>query len=108
MVVGFSLGIGLILAAPDSEVQRHYAFIFCVYHRTYVFDPYYLSDGNLPEKIKMVVMLNPLTNYLIMFRDLMLNDALPSWSSILIGIVEMVIALILGFMCFTRSRMNLF
>lgn len=104
MVVGFSLGVGLILAALTVKF-RDIMHLYSVFTTGLMYlTPIIYPMNILPERIKQVVMLNPLTNYLIMFRNLMLNNTLPSWSSILIGIVEMVIVLILGVYVFYKKQ----
>ncbi|CUX33694.1 ABC transporter permease [Clostridium sp. C105KSO13] len=104
MVVGFSLGVGLILAALTVKF-RDIMHLYSVFTTGLMYlTPVIYPMSILPGKIKLVVLLNPLTNYLIMFRDMMLNAALPSWPSLLTGIVEMVIALILGVYVFYKKQ----
>ena len=50
------------------------------------------------------MLLNPLTNYLIMFRDVMFNHTLPSLGAIVIGLVEMILALMLGLSVFSKKQ----
>ncbi|HCS73008.1 MAG TPA: ABC transporter [Clostridiales bacterium] len=104
MVVGFSLGVGLILAALTVKF-RDIMHLYSVFTTGLMYlTPIIYPMNILPERIKQVVMLNPLTNYLIMFRNLMLDNTLPSWSSILVGIAEMVIVLILGVYVFYKKQ----
>ena len=104
MVVGFSLGIGLILAALTVKF-RDIMHLYSVFTTGLMYlTPVIYPMSILPETIKKIVMLNPLTNYLIMFRDVMFNDTLPSMSSITVGVVEMVIALVLGVWVFYKRQ----
>lgn len=104
MVVAFSLGIGLILAALTVKF-RDIIHLYSVFTTGLLYlTPVIYPMSILPEKIKMVVMLNPLTNYLIMFRDLMMENTLPSFSSLLIGIVEVAAALALGIYVFYKNQ----
>ncbi len=104
MVVIFSLGAGLILAALTVKF-RDIMHLYSVFTTGLMYlTPIIYPMSILPDKIKVVVLLNPLTNYLIMFRDLMLNNTLPSVPSVLIGIVEMVVVLILGVYVFYKNQ----
>ena len=47
MIILFSLGVGMLLAASDCQIQRYHAPVFRVYNRAFVFDTGYLSDVNL-------------------------------------------------------------
>lgn len=58
----------------------------------------------LPDVVKTIVMINPLTNYLLMFRDVMFNNTLPSVFSVLLGIAEAALALALGLYVFYKNQ----
>lgn len=104
MVVAFSLGIGLILAALTVKF-RDIIHLYSVFTTGLLYlTPVIYPMSILPEKIRMIVMLNPLTNYLIMFRDLMMENTLPSFSSLLIGFVEVAAALALGIYVFYKNQ----
>ncbi len=104
MVIGFSLGIGLILAALTvrfRDIMHLYSvFITGLMYLTPVIYPMSI----LPSTIKRIVMLNPLTNYLVMFRDVVFDCTLPSVNDILIGFVEMVLALGIGVWIFYKKQ----
>ena len=104
MIVGFSLGIGLILAALTvrfRDIMHLYAvFTTGLMYLTPVIYPMTI----LTESIERIVMLNPLTNYLLMFRDVMFYATLPSFGSIALGLVEMVLALALGLWVFYKKQ----
>lgn len=104
MVVGFSLGVGLILAAVTVKF-RDIIHLYSVFTTGLMYlTPVIYPISMLPDTIRKIVMLNPLTNYLTMFRDVMFNGTLPSLSAIGIGILEMVIALILGLWVFYKKQ----
>ena len=104
MLVIFSMGIGLILAAVTvkfRDIMHLYSvFITALMYLTPVIYPMSL----LPRIVKVVVLLNPITNYLLMFRDVMLNNNLPSLSGIIIGAVEAAIALAVGLYVFYKNQ----
>ena len=104
LLVVFSLGVGLILAAlvvRFRDIMHLYSvFITALMYLTPVIYPMNI----LPETIKKIVLLNPITNYLIMFRDVMLNNALPDLNYLIIGVVEALIALVVGLYVFYKSQ----
>ena len=104
MVVGFSLGIGLILAAITVRF-RDIMHLYSVFTTGLMYlTPVIYPMSILPDTIKSIVMLNPLTNYLIMFRDVMFYATLPSIQALIIGIVEMVLALGAGLWVFYKKQ----
>lgn len=104
MLVGFSLGIGLVLAALTvrfRDIMHLYAvFITGLMYLTPVIYPMSI----LTETIEKIVMLNPITNYLIMFRNVIFYATLPSFNSIILGMVEMIVALVLGVFVFYKKQ----
>jgi len=58
----------------------------------------------LPDWLYKVVMLNPLTNILMMFRDVMLNNSMFSLSSFLIALVEACLSLGIGLYVFYKNQ----
>ena len=51
-----------------------------------------------------IVKLNPLTNYLTMFRNVMMNHTVFRISDLLIGILEAGIAMFIGLFVFYRNQ----
>ena len=100
LLVLFSLGVSLFLAAvvvKFRDIMHFYSvFITALMYLTPVIYPMSI----LPQWMKYVVMANPITNYLMMFRDTMLNNSLPGAMNLGIGGAEAVIALILGLVVF--------
>lgn len=104
MVVGFSLGIGLILAALTVKF-RDIMHLYAVFTTGLMYlTPVIYPMSILPDTIRRIVLLNPLTNYLIMFRDVMFNHTLPALGAIVIGLVEMILALVLGLWVFYKKQ----
>ena len=58
----------------------------------------------LPEWLKKIVLLNPLTNILTMFRDVRINNMLPGISSILLAAVETAVVMVLGLYVFYKRQ----
>ena len=104
LLVLFSLGVGLILSAVVvrfRDIMHLYSvFITALMYLTPVIYPLNI----LPEWIKNIVLLNPITNYLTMFRDVMMNNSLPDMGYFLIGVIEAIIALVLGLYIFYKNQ----
>lgn len=104
MVVGFSLGIGLILAALTVRF-RDIMHLYSVFTTGLMYlTPVIYPMSMLSDTIKKIVMINPLTNYLLMFRDVMFNNTIPTLGSIVLGVAEMVLAIVLGLWLFYKKQ----
>ena len=58
----------------------------------------------LPDWLRPIVGLNPITNILIMFRDVMLNNSLLEMKALVLAIIEAVLALIIGLWVFYKNQ----
>ena len=58
----------------------------------------------LPEWLEPIVRLNPITNILQMFRNVMLYNTLPDLMSIAMAIVECAVMLSLGLYVFYKNQ----
>ena len=93
MVVLFSFGVGIFLAAITVRF-RDVIHLYSVFTTGLLYlTPVIYPMAALPDVVKTIVMINPLTNYLLMFRDVMFNNTLPSVFSVLLGIAEAALAL---------------
>lgn len=103
-VIGFSLGVGLLLAALTvkfRDIMHLYSvFVTALMYLTPVIYPMSI----LPGWLEKVVLLNPLTNILIMFRDVMMNNTLPSILSMMIAFAEVVVVMVLGLYVFYKRQ----
>ncbi|MBU3874730.1 ABC transporter permease [Faecalicatena sp. AGMB00832] len=104
LLVLFSLGIGLILAAITvkfRDVMHLYSvFITALLYLTPVIYPMSI----LPTWLYKIVMLNPITNIMIMFRSVMLNNTVFSISSLVVAIIETAAALVIGLYVFYKNQ----
>ena len=100
----FSLGVGLFLAAVTvkfRDIQHLYSvFITALTYLTPVIYPMSI----LPSWLYKIVSLNPITNYLQMFRDLMLNNTMPSLLRVVVAIVEAGAMLVIGLYVFYKEQ----
>ena len=104
LIVFFSLGIGLILSAITvkfRDIMHLYSvFITALMYLTPVIYPISI----LPDWLVRIVKLNPITNILIMFRNVMLYNTFFGWDSLIIAIIETVSILCLGLWIFYKRQ----
>lgn len=104
LLVMFSLGVGMILSAITvkfRDIMHLYSvFLTALTYLTPVIYPMSI----LPGWLYKIVMLNPLTNILMMFRDVMLNNRIFSISQLVVGAVETAIVIVLGFYVFYKNQ----
>lgn len=104
LTVMFASGVGLILASYAVKfrdiLHLYGVFITALLYLTPIIYPMSM----LPGLVKKVVMANPLTNMVLMFRDLALNGQLPSISSVLLACVECVIVVAIGMYVFYKKQ----
>lgn len=100
----FSTGVGLVLSAlavKFRDIMHLYSvFLTALTYLTPVIYPMSI----LPGWLYKIVMLNPLTNILMMFRDVMLNNRIFSISQLFVGAVETAIVIVLGFYVFYKNQ----
>ena len=104
VLLAFSLGMGLLLSAiavKFRDIMHLYSvFVTALMYLTPVIYPMSI----LPEWLKPIVLLNPLTNILQMFRGVMMYNSLPGIKSILIAAVECVVMLVIGLYVFYKRQ----
>lgn len=104
LLVLLSLGIGLILAAVTVKF-RDIEHLYSVFTTALMYlTPVIYPMSILPEWLYYVVMLNPLTNILLMFRDVMIYNTLFSPGAMILAIVETVFFLIVGLYVFYKNQ----
>ena len=103
-IVLFSLGVGLILSAITvkfRDIMHLYSvFVTALMYLTPVIYPMSI----LPDWFSPIVMLNPITNILQMFRSVMLYNSLPTLESLVTASVESVVMLALGLYVFYKNQ----
>ena len=104
LLVLFSLGVGMILSAVTvkfRDIMHLYSvFLTALTYLTPVIYPMSI----LPGWLYKIAMLNPLTNILMMFRDVMINNMVFSIGQLIVAVVETVVFLIIGFYVFYRNQ----
>lgn len=104
LLIVFSLGIGLLLAAlvvKFRDIMHLYSvFITALMYLIPVIYPMSI----LPDWLSKIVRFNPLTNYLMMFRNVMLNNTIFGVGDLCIGILEAGVSLAVGLFVFYRNQ----
>ncbi|MDB8710494.1 ABC transporter permease [Mediterraneibacter gnavus] len=104
MIILFSLGVGMLLAALTVKF-RDIMHLYSVFTTGLLYlTPVIYPMSILPESVRVIVNINPLTNMVQMFRDVMFYNTLPSFSAVVLGIAEVAIALVLGTYVFYKNQ----
>lgn len=99
-----SLGIGLILAALTVKF-RDIMHLYSVFTTVLLYlTPVIYPMSILPKWLEKIVLLNPLTNILTMFRDVMINGLIFDVWSLIIAVAETAVFLILGLYVFYKNQ----
>lgn len=99
-----SLGIGLILAALTVKF-RDIMHLYSVFTTVLMYlTPVIYPMSILPEWLEKIVLLNPLTNILMMFRDVMINNTLFDFWALIVAIVETIFFMVMGLYIFYKNQ----
>lgn len=104
LLVILALGVGLILAAITVKF-RDVVHLYSVLMTALMYlTPVIYPISILPDWLYSLVMLNPLTNIMMMFRDLMLYDTVFTLSTLGVAVIETVICLGIGVYVFYKKQ----
>lgn len=104
LLIGMSLGIGLFLAAITvkfRDVMHLYSVLMTV---LMYLSPVIYPMSILPEWLKDAVMLNPLTNIIVMFRELVIYDTMFNPEALLLAVVQTGMCLAVGIYVFYKKQ----
>lgn len=100
----FSSGVGLLLAALAVKfrdlIHLYSVFVMALMYLTPIIYPL----GMLPGLVRKVVVMNPITNFVVMFRDLVLDGVFPNLLHVGIGVAESVVVLAIGLYVFYKKQ----
>ena len=103
-VILFSSGVGLILAAYAVKfrdiIHLYGVFITALMYLTPIIYPMSM----LPGVVHKIVMMNPLTNMVLMFRNLALDGIMPGPMSFVIALVECAAVILIGLYVFYKKQ----
>lgn len=103
-LVTFSLGVGMILAAVTVKF-RDIMHLYSVFLTALMYlTPVIYPISMLPEWVKIIVNLNPLTGILNIFRNLMIYNKMPSIGEFFISLVIVIVTLMLGLWVFYKQQ----
>jgi ABC-type polysaccharide/polyol phosphate export permease len=105
LVTMFTFGIGLIVAAMivffNDTFEIYQVLVNAYYFFTPVFYPFSVFN-RLPEPLHTIVAYNPMYIFLTMFRDAVMNNALPAPDQLVVGACMAMGVLLVGWIFFTR------
>jgi len=103
-LIVFSVGVGLTLAALTvkfRDIMHLYSvFITALMYLTPVIYPMSI----LPSWLTKIVLLNPITNIIMMFRDTIMYSSLPGFTNVLVAAVESIVMLAIGMYVFYKNQ----
>lgn len=100
----FSLGIGLILAALTVRF-RDVLHLYSVFVTALMYlTPVIYSISMLPDWVRFIVNLNPLTGILTIFRNVVIYNTIPSIQSLLVSGAVVTVTLLIGLRVFYKQQ----
>ena len=104
LLVLLSLGIGLILSSVTVKF-RDIEHLYSVFTTALMYlTPIIYPMSLLPEKVRIIVNLNPLTGILNIFREVMMYNRIPSAFELLVFLVVVLATLALGLWVFYKQQ----
>jgi lipopolysaccharide transport system permease protein len=97
-------GIGLILASLYvyfRDLNQIWEFVLTVLLYT---SPIIYPMSVVPPYLVRYYMFNPLTRIVLLYRDIMVNGILPSWSALIVVVVSGVVFVIAGSLIFNKLQ----
>ncbi len=100
----FSLGISMILATYAVKF-RDIVHLYTVFTTVLLYlTPVIYPIEALPDWVKTIVYLNPITSILEMFRGFMMDGSMPSGFAILMTTIPSILSLLIGFRVFYKNQ----
>lgn len=103
-LLGISLGIGMVLCTIGvffGDIKHIYsALLLILMYMTPIFYP----ADIIPRQFAGIIILNPLFTILNMFRDVLMYNTVPAFSSHILSMGYMVICLGIGFISFYKAQ----
>ena len=104
LLIVFCLGVGLILATLTVKF-RDIMHLYGVFTTGLMYlTPVIYAMSLLPGWLSKIVMINPVTNYLMMYRDVMLNGCCFTLTGFFLGLAEAAAALVIGLVLFAKKQ----
>ncbi|WP_425464174.1 ABC transporter permease [Paenibacillus lentus] len=104
LILVFSIGISLILSSV-SVFFRDMTHLYSVLTLMLMYmTPIFYPEGIVPEKFKFIHDFNPLFYYVESFREIILEQRLPSLDYVIICLIMSISALIIGLYVFYKRQ----
>lgn len=104
LITLLSTGVGLLLAAFAVKF-RDLVHLYGVFTTALLYlSPIIYPMEILPEKVAMVVRINPITNILDIFRSVIMHNTMPDMEVILLATIPSVVMVFLGFYAFYKKQ----
>lgn len=98
--LGISLAIATLAVFFHDVIYIYDVFLMAWMYCSAIFYPVSI----LPEKIRILLSLNPLYHYISLFRACLYDQAAPKTEHLLVGLVFGVLSLITGWIIYRRNR----
>jgi len=99
---GFALGFGVFLGTLNVFFRDIGHFIGIVLQFWFWLTPIVYPITILPERIRDLIELNPMTQIVLNYQQIVLQNAWPSWDKLYYHIVGSLVFMVLGAIVFTR------
>lgn len=104
LLIILSIGVGLILSTVAVQFRDiiHFYSIFTT--GLMYLTPIIYPLSVLPKGVETLVLLNPLSNILIMFRNFVMDNCMPTLYTTLMSVIPAFVFLILGIVIFKKKQ----
>jgi ABC-type polysaccharide/polyol phosphate export permease len=104
LIAILSTGVGLLLAAFAVKF-RDLVHLYGVFTTALMYlSPIIYPMEILPEKVAMVVRINPITNILEIFRGVVMYNSMPGLEVVLMATIPSLLFLFIGFYAFYKKQ----
>lgn len=104
----FLVGLVWILSLLNLVFRDVQQFVNYITIMLLIASPIAYTPSMIPETMKLVIYLNPLSYYVVAFQDLILLNTLPPINIMVIGAVLAITSFSLGFWVFQKAKQGLF
>lgn len=100
----FMLGLAFLFSSLNVQFRDVQHILGNIMTLWFFLCPILYSQDTIPEKFKATIFLNPLALYTIMYRKVLLDGTLPSFSEFSLGLAYALAAFYVGNLVFNRFR----
>jgi lipopolysaccharide transport system permease protein len=100
----FLIGLSWILSLANLVVRDIQQFLSYAMTLLMIISPIAYTPDMIPAKLRLIIYLNPLAYYVIVFRDLIMNGYISSAKIVVVCVLQSLIAFSVGFFVFQRMK----